>query len=150
MHVASDSEYIIRNAPMEGIADVPARATMALEYALQRYLAIHQVTSGVIPLKQVLKDRTEYIHLYTPGENGQAILQDSKQIEFMHLVTGHPRAWCAAWLYRDQIARIADGEFEGEDPWAAVEEAYNSAVFFTSMDEEENGSALSANEKERA
>lgn len=116
-------------APMEGLADVPAHAQGVLENALQRYLAMNCVTQGVIPLKQVLRDRTNFIHLYDANGDSPR-LDDRIQVEFMHGVSGLPKAWCAYWTYMAWLntlaAEAADGDLED-----LVMEGYERALDIT-------------------
>jgi hypothetical protein len=117
-------------APTEGLDAAPQAAVATLEYALQRYLAMNCVTKGVIPAGVAIRDRTEHLDLFTPGDDGYALLDDRNQVEFMHRVSRLPRAWCAWWTYRDFLRQVAEGAVEG-CPVAAVDEAYESALDIT-------------------
>lgn len=117
-------------APMEGLVVPPLHASGVLENALLRYLAMNCVMSGVIPLKQVLKDRTEHFDLYTAGTDGEAELHDANQVEFMHRVSGLPRSWCAYWTYMDWLSTVAEGHIEG-DIETLVQDGYESALELT-------------------
>jgi hypothetical protein len=117
-------------APTEGLDIAPAAARPTLEHALQRYLAMNCVTTGVIPAAQSIRDRTRHYDLYTPDGEEHVLIDDRNQVEFMHRVTRLPRSWCAWWTYQDFLRQVASGAVEG-DPEALVEEAYESALDIT-------------------
>lgn len=123
-------EEFYETVPMEGLVVPPPHASGVLENALQRYLAVHLVTDGVIPFKQVLRDRTNFIEFYKIDRSGRAIIDERNQVEFMHAVSGLPRTWCAYWTYMDYLGRIVEGTLQG-DTDELVEAGYRSALEIT-------------------
>lgn len=118
------------HVPTAGLVAPPAQAVDTLDDALQRYLAMNCATCGIVPFGQVLRDRTNFIHLYDPAYLGQPRTDVRKQLEFMHAVTGLPKDWCAYWIYMDWLMVIA-GKASDDEVEGLVMESYENALAIT-------------------
>lgn len=80
------------------LASIPTDRRNALEAAHWRYMCFTGITSiDQASDDQAVIDRTNYPHLLKFTIDGQASLSNDRCAEFMSLVSGMPREWCAAW-----------------------------------------------------
>ena len=97
----------IANAPRAGIPAIPEALRHELEDAQLRHLcASWIVDEDMFPLSVVEGDRRALGHLISSKGPGSLHVDVSEQIEFMHAVSGLPRALCAAWCYQDFLNMV--------------------------------------------
>jgi hypothetical protein len=82
----------------EVLLSIPSNQCKALEVAHWRYLCFTGITSiDHASDVQAEADRTIYPSLLKWTDDGRAILSNDRCAEFMSLVSGLPKEWCAAW-----------------------------------------------------
>jgi hypothetical protein len=124
------SDYLIDlpvMIPKDGVAPYPEFAADDFDAAYDRLLNLvgQHMPSTEIEQDMLVRDRMVFPHLSCrPAPNGHAMLAQDWALDFIAVVTGHPKEWVASWSYRVKLADLVGAH--GQD-WDALTMEFSKA-----------------------
>ncbi len=113
----------------QGLPEIPPYLYSKLEEAYNQYLQLAGILVGDFDEVKIQEHREKYKHLYSGLRQGSPIFDDDNCLEYMNLVSGISKKFCAVYMYLDYLETIAsDGVVLGKDSW---EDLLNSQLWFT-------------------
>ena len=115
----------------QGLPEIPSYLYSKLEQAYNQYLQLAGILVGDFDEVKIQQEREKYKHLYSGLRQGSPIFDDENCLEYMNLISGISKKYCAVYMYLDYLETIAaDGVVLGKDSW---EDLLNSQLWFTAF-----------------
>ena len=113
----------------QGLPKIPSYLFSKLEQAYNQYLQLAGIYVGDFDQVKIQQHREKYKHLYSGLKQGSPIFDDDNCLEYMNLISGISKKYCAIYMYLDYLESVASGGVvAGEETW---EELLDSQLWFT-------------------
>ena len=110
-------------APRKGLPEIPEEYKEKLEDAYHRYEHFIDIVCGEFSPSEIEEDRQKYSYLLLPEENELPVFDDEKCMEYMHILSGVPKIYCAVYIYEENIDLVASDIIPGS-PLENLQEFY--------------------------
>ena len=120
----------------QGLPKIPPYLYSKLKQAYNQYLQLAGIFVGKFDEVKIQEHREKYKHLYSGLRQGSPIFDNKNCVDYMNLISGIPKKYCACYVYLDYVQIVASGLVVlGEDTWK--ESIENELSFTKEIIEEE-------------
>ena len=93
----------------QGLPKIPHRLYSRLEKSYHQYLKFAGILVANFEEVKIQEHREKYKHLYSGLREGFPIFDEENCLQYMNLVSGISKKYCAIYMYLDYVETVASG-----------------------------------------